>query len=894
MNEKWFSLEIGEIENKLKTNAASGLSRKAARSRFRKEGKNEFFYMSQKSIGTCLAQMLGDPMLLLMIAVTAIAAIFGNLSLAAVCAVLMLVNIVVSAVVYVKSCRVAESMAEYSQPKVTVIRDGGLYYADARAVVRGDVLMLFEGDIIPCDARIISCDDFSVSQYDGAHSETEECLKKRSGAIFDADQGSKYSNMVYAGSSVVSGSARVVVVSVGKNTYIGALDGGIELNNSSESIEALLKLKKLSRIYSFCMLALVLPLTVVGIFTFGEESIIDTFLLVLSLSVSSLGELMYAIGGVIVSAGLTELVSPRLKNNMAIIKSVGDLGKIAAPDYIFLLGDAALTDGSFRVCRTILGDEERGGDAIFDKNAARSIELALMVDYARTLSPSSVAAGRRPLFDALSDYGSRIGIDLESFKIKAKNSVYYPPEPGIGFESATFFLYGQRISALISQSADIIDRCAFIRMNGQAVPLDAETKKKIKARLGEWHNEGISTKICTTSPNAGASRPLANGVILEAVFGFLKFRVPNLTEYKQGLGEAGVKPLLFTDARSKAELARAMSLFAVTSTSEIVSYARVGDDADQLAKLAARGSVFVGFPTSVIASLAQKLRENGKVVESVGLSPSHFEVFENSDVSISYGVADYRTSGIDVTRLETHTDSGREHSREGAQILRSFCDALIRRASPYGGGLGGIYKLTRAARGIHRNLENALGYLVCSQILRVLITLASIICGKALLTPPQLLFGGLIVDLCAALVIAFDSYSMSSNVFTSYSAVELLKRLKLPSVCALITAVAAVGVSLPISFVCNIDVSSALFFSVTGTQVLMLNLLRKSSGVKNILTKASIAVSFSSIIASALISIIPPLAYSFGAYGGSVISLAVLPVAPAAFFISYFFANKKK
>ncbi len=894
MNEKWFSLEIGEIENKLKTNAASGLSRKAARSRFRKEGKNDFFYMYQKSVGTCIKQVVADPMLLLMIAVTAIAAIFGNLTVAAVCAVLMLINIGASTFIYVKSCRVAESMAEYSQPKVTVIRDGSLYYADARAVVRGDILMLGEGDVIPCDARIISCDNFVVSQYEGAHAESEEQVQKCSNTVFSEEKGIKYQNMVYAGSSVVGGSARAVVVSTGKDTYIGALDGGVAISNSSGSIEALLKLKKLSRIYSFCMLTLILPLTVIGIFTFGSKSILDTFLLVLSLSVSSLGELMYALGGVIVSAGLTELVSPELRNNTAIIKSVGDLGKIASPDYLFLLGDAALTDGSYRVCKMIVGDEEYEGEGLLTKNAAFPTELALMADYTRSMSPSASVAGKKPFFDALADYGKRIGIDLESFKIKVRNSVYYPPEQGASLESATFFLYGQRMATVVSHSADIIDRCTFIRSNGQTVPLDSKEKEEIKQRLGEWYSEGVSAKICATSPNAGNSRPSIGGLILEVVIGFEKFRLPNLTEYKNGLIGAGVRPLLFVDARSRAELARAMKLYSVSNISEVVSYAHVGDDVSRLTALANKCSIFVGFPTSLIAALAQKMRENGKTVESVGLSTKHFEVFESSDVSVSYGVSAYRTSGIDVTRLETYTDSGKEHSKEGAQILRCFCDALVKRASLQGGGLGAICRLTQTARGIHKNLENALRYLICTQIVRVLITLASIICGKALLTSPQLLFGGLIVDFCAVLVLAFDSYPMTNDVFTSYSASDLVKRLRLPSLCAAITAVAAIGCSVPMCFISGADVSRALFFSVTVTQILMLNFMRKSSGVKNVFSKTSISVSVIAIVLAFLIAIVPVFAYAFGATDGSFLSLAILPVAPIAFFVSYFLTENKK
>ena len=95
MNEKWFSLEIEEIEKKLNTNAASGLSRKAARSRLRKEGKNNFFYLRQRSVGECVRRVFSDPMLILIIAVNIIAAIFGRVSTAIISGIFIAVSLLI-------------------------------------------------------------------------------------------------------------------------------------------------------------------------------------------------------------------------------------------------------------------------------------------------------------------------------------------------------------------------------------------------------------------------------------------------------------------------------------------------------------------------------------------------------------------------------------------------------------------------------------------------------------------------------------------------------------------------------------------------------------------------------------------------------------------------------
>ena len=59
MNEKWFALSLSEIEKKLKTNAASGLTRKAARSRWSSE-RGSVFSVPAKSPLSCFGELLGD------------------------------------------------------------------------------------------------------------------------------------------------------------------------------------------------------------------------------------------------------------------------------------------------------------------------------------------------------------------------------------------------------------------------------------------------------------------------------------------------------------------------------------------------------------------------------------------------------------------------------------------------------------------------------------------------------------------------------------------------------------------------------------------------------------------------------------------------------------------
>ena len=74
MSKKWHTLSTTQIENKLKTNAATGLSRKAARSRSAKSGEG-LYYVQKKSILKMLLEVLSDFAWVLML-LTAISFLF--------------------------------------------------------------------------------------------------------------------------------------------------------------------------------------------------------------------------------------------------------------------------------------------------------------------------------------------------------------------------------------------------------------------------------------------------------------------------------------------------------------------------------------------------------------------------------------------------------------------------------------------------------------------------------------------------------------------------------------------------------------------------------------------------------------------------------------------------
>ena len=82
----------------------------------------------------------------------------------------------------------------------------------ASELVPGDLIELGEGDIVPCDARLLACDDFHVDQC--AYTGLSFPIRKYAG-IGEGENAYDYPNVVLRGMKVARGTALAVVVSNG-------------------------------------------------------------------------------------------------------------------------------------------------------------------------------------------------------------------------------------------------------------------------------------------------------------------------------------------------------------------------------------------------------------------------------------------------------------------------------------------------------------------------------------------------------------------------------------------------------------------------------------------------------------------------------------------------------
>ena len=194
----------------------TGLSASEAEAARKQHGANHQVTSNANQWWRVLLDMLKEPMLLLLIAVTIIYFIMGEYGEAY---FMLAAIIIVSGISFYqdnRSRRALEALEKINQPLSKVIRNSRMFSIPTRDIVMGDMLLVAEGDTINADGKIVHSNDFSVN---------ESMLTGEAYSVFKSATAND--NQVYSGTLVVSGLAICEVLQIGRQTKIGQIGESI-------------------------------------------------------------------------------------------------------------------------------------------------------------------------------------------------------------------------------------------------------------------------------------------------------------------------------------------------------------------------------------------------------------------------------------------------------------------------------------------------------------------------------------------------------------------------------------------------------------------------------------------------------------------------------------------
>jgi Ca2+-transporting ATPase len=214
----------------------SGLSESEASRRLKEEGYNEIPSTKKRSILTIALEVVREPMFLLLIAGGGIYLLLGDLQEAVM--LLGFVFVVMGITLYQerKTERALEALKDLSSPRALVVRDGRQRRIPGREVVRGDMIVLAEGDRVPADAAIVSCVNLSV---DESLLTGESAPVRKSACEGDSGMGRPGGEdlpFVFSGTLVVQGFGIAEVRVTGLGTEIGKIGRALQTIETEETL----------------------------------------------------------------------------------------------------------------------------------------------------------------------------------------------------------------------------------------------------------------------------------------------------------------------------------------------------------------------------------------------------------------------------------------------------------------------------------------------------------------------------------------------------------------------------------------------------------------------------------------------------------------------------------
>lgn len=201
-----------------------GLSGDEAASRLRADGLNELPTSKQRTLLHQLTGVLREPMLLLLLAAGAINFLLTEPLDGAILMSSVLVVIGISLYQAHKTEGALAALRDLSAPRALVVRDGTQRRIPGREVVRGDVLLLAEGDRVAADAHLVDCVNLSVDES----TLTGEAVPVRKAPTTETSPdlvrpGGDGTPWVFSGTLVVRGHGVAIVDATGTATELGRI-----------------------------------------------------------------------------------------------------------------------------------------------------------------------------------------------------------------------------------------------------------------------------------------------------------------------------------------------------------------------------------------------------------------------------------------------------------------------------------------------------------------------------------------------------------------------------------------------------------------------------------------------------------------------------------------------
>ena len=728
---KYYNEDIEEVYQNLNT-SENGLTNEEVKIRINQYGLNILEEGKKKTKLSIFLKQFQNLMIILLLVVGILSLIYalvgdGDYLDPIVILGCTFVNILMGYFQESKAEDAIEKLRQYTKTKVTVKRDGHQLEVDSRYLVVGDILVLEAGDKIPADARVI---DAMFAKVDESILTGEsDYVSKNDEIIMGKKNIHEMSNMIFAGTSLVTGKIVAVVTNTGMSTEMGKIANS--LNKNEEPITPLqVKVKKISTFISILAIFLVAFVLIFGIIK--DYDVLSLIMLSISMIVASVPESLPIAITATLSIGVSAMARKKaVVRNMAAIETLG------ATEIICSDKTGTITTNQMEVIRLFVNYKDYLANDFDFKNydvLANIVGLcnnAVLDEHKKYYGDAVEVAG--------ANFLKKLEIDKEKLEVKSLRIMEIP------FDSERKLMSsinqdGQEVYLYVKGSMDaILKRSSSILIDGKVRKITNEDKQVLDAKEKEYSNKALKVLAFAykrIDKHIQADEDYQKEENNLTFVGLIGFKDPAHMDVKAAIKtckEAYIGVYMITGDNIETGVAIAKEVGIIDSDNKGIELTSFEDITDkEMGELVKNYRVFARVTPEQKYQIIESLKRKGKVVAMTGDGVNDAPAMKLASVAVGMG-------------------------KNGTDVTKNVADILLLDDS-----FSTIVTAVDEGRRIYDNVISNVLYNLSSNFTEIVIIIIGMFLAQNIILPLHVLYIDLVADTVPSIMLAFERASKNN------------------------------------------------------------------------------------------------------------------------------------
>ena len=683
---------------------ADGLTSAEAERRLATVGPNEPVVERERSAWRLLAEQYRGTVTLLLVGAAGAAVWMGQASDVAAIAVVLLLNGLLGFATEYRARGALAALKRLGAPRAIALRDGRPTTLEARSIVPGDVVLLESGDAVPADVRLLDAAELTCGEAT-LTGESEAVAKDPRAVLAATAPLPDRRTMAYAGTAVMTGTARAVVVATGARTELGSI-GRLMRDVEPRATPLERRLEGLGRAVAVAAVGAGALVAVRELFLGGSLAlVIETGLAV---AVAAVPEGLPAV--VTITAALA---TRRMARRNAIVRRLAAVEALGSTTVVCTDKTGTLTAGAHSITTTWLLD---GGAAEHPPHGDRSASRIALVEAGRRASASAAdPTDLAFIAAAVADERERPAVET-----------VIPFSSERRFAAVVRSVDGRREATIKGAASAVLPRCASLATASGTVALDAGHHDAVRGAESELAARGLRVIAVAAGTVASDAEAAIGGLTLLGLVGLEDPMAAGAAETIGTLRAAGIRTLMLTG--DHASTARTIARHAGLGSGTVIEAAAI-EALDDAALDARVGDLAVVARVSPAAKLRviESLQRRGEIVAMLGDGVNDAPALRRADIGVAMG-------------------------RRGTAVAREAADLVLADDR-----LATVAAAVEEGRVVYDNVRRFVFFLFSCNLAEIAVLLGSSMLGLPLpLTPLQILWLNLITDTLPALALAVE------------------------------------------------------------------------------------------------------------------------------------------